>query len=90
MFRLDLSGCFGEYDEEDGEDEVQDDFDHDGRFLGGGAAFFRGPSTNFFLGFALLLEDGFEAFCGEHGECVGTGCRVSCCDLAECRVGRVF
>ena len=55
MFRLDLSGCFGEYDEEDGEDEVQDDFDHDGRFLGGCSVFW-GPFNKFFSGFALLLE----------------------------------
>jgi hypothetical protein len=48
VFRLDLSGCFGEYDEEDGEDEVQDDFDHDGRFLGGCSVFLGGRQQIFF------------------------------------------
>ena len=36
LFRLDLSGCFVEYDEEDGDDEVEDDFDHDGCPVGCG------------------------------------------------------
>lgn len=36
----------------------------------GGAAFFRGPSTNFFLGFALLLEV-VVAVGDRGGGCVG-------------------
>ena len=55
VFRLDLSGYFGEYDEEGWDDEVQDDFDHDGRFLGG-VRLITGARQQIFFGFALLLQ----------------------------------